>query len=407
MAVDIRNLLGTIHHHIKLNLYRWMLPIKIKSIRKKNIITVLYVLSELSSWKTEMLFQAMMRHHRFHPIIGVSSLPNRPEVKQQLVDYLLIKGYEYVDLDAKKNSIKIINPDLITYHKPYGCYSEGHYYKDNLQYVFFGLNYGFAIAKNPVHQSHAMFDYCWQFYVENAEVAAWKKKVLGYRANNVCVTGVPMQDALLENKESFDDPWIDKTGKKRIIYAPHHSIKGTNGEGVELSTFLDFGEPLLEFAKKYCNDITIAFKPHPNLYSKLVAIWGQERTDSYYSTWKTLPNTLLVLGEYMGLFKYSDAIIHDSASFLLEYLYMNNPSMYLVIGEEDTITDGMYDYVKRAFDCYEKGHRKDEIESFIHNIIQGKDINKVERGSFVKAYLLPPGGKTACSNIIDSLLGVS
>lgn len=406
MAVDIRNLLGTIHHHVKLNLYRWILPIKIKKIRKKDTIEVLYILSELSSWKSEMLFQAMIRHQRFHPVIGVSSLPYHPEVKQQLIDYLTQKGYEFVDLDLKKDSIKDLNPDLITYHKPYGCYSVGHCYKDNLQYVFFGLNYGFAIAKNPVHQSHAMFDYCWQFYVENKEVANWKKTVLGYRANNVCVTGVPMQDALLLSKDAFVDPWLDKTGKKRIIYAPHHSIKGTNGEGVELSTFLDFGEPILELVKKYSKDITVAFKPHPNLYNKLVAIWGQEKTDDYYNTWKNLPNTQLILGEYMGLFKYSDAIIHDSASFLLEYLYMNNPSMYLVKGEDSSITDGMYDYVKEAFNCYEKGHREDEIELFIENIIQGEDSKKNNRSAFVKEVLLPPGGKTACDNIIDSLLGV-
>ena len=380
-----------------------MLPKKIKHIRKKDTIEVLFVLSELSSWKTEMLFKAMMGHRRFHPVIGVSSFPNHPEFKPQLMNYLVHKSYEFVDLDSKSDSIKNFNPDLITYHKPYGSYSKGHYYKDNLQYVFFGLNYGFAIAKNRVHQSHAMFDFCWQFYVENQEVADWKKTVLGYRSNNVCVTGVPMQDALMSDKNVFEDTWKDKTGKKRIIYAPHHSIKGTNGEGVELSTFLDFGEPILELVKRYSKDITVAFKPHPNLYNKLVDVWGRKKTDAYYKEWQTLPNTQLETGEYMALFKYSDAIIHDSASFLLEYLYMDKPGLYLV--SQTNTTSSMYDYVQKGFMCYEHGNSVEEIETFIKNVLDGKDSGAKKRKEYIENYLRPPGGKTACENIINAILG--
>lgn len=402
MAIYAKSLYK-IKYFIRIKLYRKKLSTRVNIIRKKETIKVLFVLSDLSTWKTEFLFQAMVSHPRFSPLIGISTSPQIPEGKDQLLTYAEKKGYNYIDLDYSKDSIKDINPDLITYHKPYNSYSEGHLFKNNLNFVLWGMEYCFNITKHAVHQIHIMYDYCWQFYVENEEVAQLKKSILGYRADNIKVTGVPMQDILCLPKEEFSDPWKDNTGKKRIIYAPHHSIKGTNGEGIEFATFLDFGEYILHLAEKYKDSITVAFKPHPHLYNKLIVIWGKERTDEYYNSWKNLENAQFENGEYVGLFKYSDAIIHDSASFILEYLYMDRPAMYLV-SKSNSIND-MYDFVQKGFYCYEHGKSVDDIEKFIRCVIEGVDIMENKRKEYIRQYLLPPGGKTASENIINSILG--
>ncbi|MCQ2167234.1 MAG: CDP-glycerol glycerophosphotransferase family protein [Bacteroidales bacterium] len=402
MAIYAKSLYK-VRYFIKLKSYRHKLPLRVAEIRKKESIKVLFVLSDLSTWKTEYLFQSMVLHPRFLPVIGLSTNKQLPEAKSQLLSYVQSMGYKYIDLDYSKDSIKDINPDLITYHKPYDIYSEGHSFKNNLNFVFWGMGYCFNITKRAVHQSHAMYDYCWQYFVENDEVAQVKKSILGFRGENIKVTGVPMQDILCLPKEKFSDPWKDKTGKKRIIYAPHHSIKGTNGEGIEFATFLDFGETILQLAEKYNDSITIAFKPHPHLYNKLVDIWGKERTDEYYNSWRNLENTQLETGEYVDLFKYSDAIIHDSASFILEYLYMDNPAMYLL--SESNSIDDMYDFVQKGFYCYEHGNSVDDIENFIMRVIEGVDIMENKRKEYIRQYLLPPGGKTASENIINSILG--
>lgn len=395
--------IGKFVYHLKLYIYWSKISRKIGKIRNKKSITVLFVNSTLTSWKTELLYNAMNNHPRFQPIIGVSTNSCYEWAKPELISYLNKRNYNYVDLDSSLCSIRNIAPDIIFYSSPYEeDYSKGHFFKDNLDYIFCGVDYCLNITKHVAHNVHPWYDYCWQFYVEHADVAIRKRELLGYRARNILITGVPFVDSLLLPRDNFDDPWKDKTGKKRIIYAPHHSIKGTNGEGIEFSTFLEYGEYILELAKKYRDKITVAFKPHGILYGKLLKIWGEDRTNAYYHAWQDLSNTQFEKGDYLGLFKYSDAIIHDCASFILEYLYMDKPSMFLV--SETNSFEEMYDYVRGGLDCYEKGQSKNDIDTFIKSLIDNKDNNKIQREDYIKAQLLPPGGRTACENIIDSIL---
>ena len=411
-CIEFRKLASVVYHQIwdkvfspiKLSIYWKILPSRVKRIRQKGSICVLFVTSELSSWKTELLYKKMICHPRFHPIIGVSTSYAPRGIKLPLINYLQDKGFDYVDLDLKPHSIDLLNPDIIFYNKPYPeCYSKGHFFYDNLKYVFCGLDYCIEATKHAAHIYREFFDYCWLFFVENNELAKRRKEVLGSRARNTRITGTPIQDVFMQPKEDFNDPWKDQSKKKRIIYAPHHSIPGTNGDGIEFSTFLDYGETVLKLAKKYKNDITVAFKPHPNLYMKLVKIWGKNRTEAYYNEWLTMENAQVETGEYIGLFKYSDAIIHDCASFIVEYLYTNNPSLYLV-ANTNNIAD-MFDFVREGYHCHEHAYNAYEIENFICDVIKGNDNKKEKREHYIKTHLIPPGSHNACDNIIEAILG--
>lgn len=390
-------------YRLKLELYWLRVPFLVRRIRKKQSIRVLFVISEVASWKSELLYRAMLTHPRFDPFLGVSTSRAPWGVKNSVISYVLKKGYDYFDLDKEGQDIDTVHPDIIIYYKPYSsCYSEGHFFNNYLRYLFCGMDYCFEATKHAVHIEKELFDFCWQFYVEHPEIVCRRKEILGFRARNTLLTGVPMQDVLMMPKERFEDPWRDKTGKKRIIYAPHHSIVGTNGEGIEFATFLEYGEYILELAKKYNSTVSIAFKPHPNLYMKLLKIWGQQKTDSFYEEWEKLPNTQLEKGEYVGLFKFSDAIIHDCASFIIEYLYMNKPGLYLT-AETNNMGD-MFDFVKEGYQCYEHCNNRQEIELFIQRVIQGKDLLKESRQEFFQSQLVPPGERTACDNIMNAIL---
>lgn len=399
----IKKLLFPIFDFIRLFIYQIYVSIKAQFIRKKSRIRVLFVVSELSSWKSELLYTEMLKHSRFVPIIGVSTCKSPINYKKQLVQYLSNKQYQFVDLDESKTSIRDLHPDIIFYYKPYiDCYSKGHYFNSNLKYLFCGMNYCFSITQNAAHVERDLFDYCWQYYAENKDVAERNKKLLGYKARNTRVTGIPTQDILLQSREMFDDPWKEKTGKIRIIYAPHHSMQGTNGKGIELSTFLKVGEQLLEITHKYQDKVYFAFKPHPLLYEKLLKIWGKQKTDDYYHKWEQLNNAQIETGEYIGLFKYSDAIIHDCASFLIEYLYMDKPSMYLVASSNEI--EDMLPYAQAGFRCYEQGSCISDIDAFVERLINKEDKKQKERRQFFNDYLYPPFGRTACDNIIESIL---
>lgn len=88
---------------------------------------------------------------------------------------------------------------------------------------------------------------------------------------------------------------------------------------------------MVTFAQKYKDKVQIVFKPHPMLYRTLCehSEWGKERTDAYYSMWNNMSNTQLEEGDYTELFMQSDAMIHDCGSFILEYLAVDKPCMFL------------------------------------------------------------------------------
>lgn len=399
----VLSLLRKIHYFI----YWGYIYLQVPSIRRKNKIKVLFVLAELASWKTELLYIAMLKHSRFTPVLGVTdNTVEAPGSKPILMNYLKEKGYEFVDLDLDDKSINIINPDFIIYYKPYDAsYQPAHIFKKHAKSIPLGFCYGIYTPSSSQHYHQALYYYAYQFFVENELIRKAFIENVGYKAHNLKAIGTPIADLLLSDKSNFVDPWKDKTGKKRIIYAPHHSFDGTNGKGLELATFLVNGEFMLEMAKKYKDKVTFAFKPHPNLRKKLAKIWGKERTDAYYHKWESLPYAQVDYGDYMGLFKYSDAIIHDCGSFTAEYLYMNKPAMYLINGTEERVKAEFNEFGQRCFDCYEHGVTHEQIEKFINDVISGKDKMKDSRQKFFDNFLKPPYGRTACENIIRSILG--
>ena len=208
-------------------------------------------------------------------------------------------------------------------------------------------------------------------------------------------------DELLTPKEQIPDQWKKYTGKKkRIIYAPHHSIDPENTW--QTSTFLMFGEAILQLAEKYSDQVQWAFKPHPLLREKVEKIWGKEKTDAYYGRWNNVSWGQFEPGKYMGLFHHSDAMIHDCGSFIMEYLYTNNPVLYIM--RNKNLADTFNSAYKKALSLHYQAWTLQEIEEFILNVINGKDLMKQKRDYFKESYLVPPNGKSASDNIIDCLL---
>ncbi len=380
--------------------------LRIPIIRRKKKIKVLFVLQELGAWKTELLYLAMFKHPRFEPSIIVTEFKNQPMEKDILMAYLVNKGYEYYDYEQEPDAFDKVNADFVFYYKPYlGMYPKGTYFTSRRKTIPLSINYGFTITELPQHIYRMIHVYSYRFFVETKEVIDSQRKQLGFKTHNMRVTGTPMQDVLLQDRALFLDPWKDRQGKKRIIYAPHHSISGTNSQGIEYATILLFGEYLLELAEKYKEQITIAFKPHSALHPKLLQIWGEEKTSVFYKKWETLDNTQLELGDYIGLFKYSDAMIHDCSSFIVEYQFMDKPTLFLTMDDGNYVESTLNKFGQDAYHCHSIAQNKEQIEKFVLEVIKGVDDNKKKREYLKKQYLLPPNGKAACENIIDAILG--
>lgn len=381
---------------------------KVRKVRQKQQIKVLFVVSEVSIWKTESLYCEMLKHPRFEPVLGVALItadkPSEAIRKyEMLIKYLIFKNYAFIELYGRDIKDKI-KPDIIFYQQPYDDVIDRYlFYTNNKDSLFCNVNYGFNSIAHKSLSSIVYFHYCWKIFFENTLSMEFYESVLPLASRGLgCVTGLPFQNILERSRDTFMDPWkCQNKRKKRIIWAPHHTIP-TTPNMLEYSTFLEVADIMLGIAEEYKDTVQFAFKPHPFLFKKLYSIWGKEKTDAYYQKWAQLENTQFESGEYYSLFKHSDALIHDCGSFTIEYLYMGNPVMYLSNGKPHT--DTLNDFGKAAYATHILGSSKKEILDFIKDVLSGKDILKKEREEFLRKYLTIPYTGNASLNIINSIL---
>ena len=401
---SLKNLLSL----VDLKKYRNTIPEKVRIIRGKKHINVLFVITDITYWKTEELYKAMLNHPRFSPTIGITSnlecYPSQNAFNLKILhDYLHGKGYKYEELTCF--GVEKMHPDIVFYEKPYEtCIDRTLSFHCNKNTLFCYALYGFNSISKPWIYTQPLQDHCWHIYYENEIPWVYSKRFSRVNGKNGRITGLPFQDRLLTPKEDLTDPWKQSAPKrKRIIYAPHHSIGDQNYLG--FSTFLENAQVMLDMAKKYSESVQFAFKPHPVLKTRLYELWGSEKTENYYSQWTMMENCQIQQGEYLDLFKYSDAMIHDCCSFQIEYHYTKNPVLYLIRdNDEEKHKSKLNELGQMAFDLHYKGSTAEDIEKFINNVIEGTDIRREERIAFFNNYLLPPNGKTACENIITEIL---
>lgn len=383
-------------------------------IKKKCVIEVAFVLHELASWKTEMLYLAMLEHPRFKSTLVLTlPLDGSPDdcIRRyyELRAYVEKKNYQYIQSEDAYFTKYGISPDIIFYQKPYeDIINKGIFLCNRHQTLFMSVQYAFNTCCEEWSYYSLGHLYSEYFFVENEFVKSNAESLGKKYRHNFVVTGLPIMDELMRPKENYENPWIfQREQKKRIIWAPHHTIPTIvqpHGEmWIEFSCFLNVADVMLDLADKYKNKVQFAFKPHPLLRNKAELVWGKERTDAYYKKWEEMENTQLEEGMYMGLFKYSDAMMHDCGSFTVEYLYTGNPVMYLVNGQPHV--ENLNEFGRGAYAQHYMGHTKAEIEQFIENVIHGIDPMKESRRRFYEDCLLPPHGKSACENIINAILG--
>lgn len=385
-----------------LRFYRCITPRRVRRLRKKDRISVLFIVSEISSWKTEPLFLAMNNHPRFDAILGMAKSAENPSQIKEVEEYFDEKNYDYIRLDHPWD---FGNPDIAIYQKPYdSSYPNWLTCRKHLNSLFCYTAYGFNSMTEKWAYSQPLHDYAWQIYYENESTFKCATRLMNHPTKRAFVTGTPFMDLLMLSPSCFADPWKKQSSlKKRIIFAPHHTISDQHLSGIAFSTFLDNAEFLLSMAQKYSQQVQWAFRPHPLLKGKLATIWGDKKTDEYYHRWATMDNTQLSEGNYLGLFKHSDAMIHDCCSFSIEYLYTDNPVLYLTGNTNHT--DSLNEFAKEAFYLHEQAFKQEDIERFIINVVNGNDNNLAKRKEFYQRYLIPPHHKSACENIIEAILG--
>ncbi|SHL11075.1 CDP-glycerol glycerophosphotransferase family protein [Flavobacterium chilense] len=381
-------------------------------VRQKEKVKVAFFLIHESVWKYDVLFDLMLQHPRFEPVIFVCPAVNFGKENMlfemnKSYHAFKKKGYDVIKTYNKETEEyfdvkKDFSPDIVFFTNPYEGLQDYRYYIKNFSstltcyvpYAVMTTNYN-AFYNLKFH------NLVWRIFSEtpiHKKIAFEKQRNKG---NNNIVTGYPGFDQFLTNSVPNYEVWKNKNSiLKKVIWAPHHSMHELN----KVSNFLEYYDIFLELAITYKDHLQIAFKPHPLLRIKLEndLNWGKEKTDSYYKEWINLQNGQFENSDYADLFLTSDALIHDCGSFMAEYLITGKPSLFMIRNE--AVMKEWSEFGKKAVDAHYQSRTKEELIDFIENIVLNEnDWMKERRNNFVHQNLIQKNNLTASQNIMDYL----
>lgn len=386
---------------------------KIEQLHEQGKARVLFFLQTPSVWKYDALYQKLENSEYFEPLIVVSpynvhlnyDTEECFRVMRQTEEYAHEKGYNYVSAyNWEKNKWRDIKkeyqPDIVFFTKPYKdtlpAYHIYHFTDALTLYVPYGIN-----CMNLYHNNYELpfQSLLWKLLLETDFQKHYAEQYERSHGDNVEIVGALAEEKLMQKEYVAKDVWKQQEKeKKRIIWAPHHTVDYL----FNFSNFLNYCEDMLRLAEKYQDKIQIAFKPHPVLKFKLINIWGLEKTEDYYNRWANLENGQIEQGDYIDLFKTSDAMIHDSGSFTVEYLYAQKPVLFQI--RDNKVKDEFNSFGHMCLEQHYLAYSIEETENFIREVvIAGNDPKKVEREQFYKQYLYPKDGIMPSKKIYDIL----
>jgi hypothetical protein len=386
----------------------------IRKLRKKTKIKVAFFVLHSSIWKCDELYKKMEADEKFEPIViicpymafGEDIMHKEMNVTYNFFfqkNYNVLKTYNSDTgkwLDVKNE----INPDIIFFTNPHEITRKEYYIRDYLDNLTCYVPYTFQVSNLYMLQYNRIFhNLLWKAFYQTP---IHKKIAIKYARNkgrNVVISGYPGIDVFVDKSYLPFDKWkIKDRNIKRIIWAPHHTF---GDDSLSYSNFIKYHQVMLDIAEKYSGSIQIAFKPHPILRPKLGLEngWGEEKTNEYYLKWNNIPNGQIEESDYIDLFLTSDAMIHDSASFLAEYLAVNKPVLFMV--RDKNIKERLNEFGVIALEQHYLAHSEDDIYDFIENIvINGNDWKRNQREAFCKNYMISPGNVSATNNIFNEIV---
>lgn len=366
-------------------------------------VKIAFLVISAAEWGMEKVYRMLEQDDRVECYVVVSplvdrDLESRRDTYLQTVDFFIKNGYEVRGgcneefnvpvswqemgdmpdivmhstswIESIPPAFQVLNYPLMTlnYYLPYGiCLDDngtGDYlkkcvynkefmnmmtriYVDSERNLRGYQEYGLLHGKNVVYSGYAKMDY---FYEERD----WSES---------------------EIRKMWKIPdGIKSHDMKKVIIAPHHSI--SENSVVKFSTFPKNVYFFLYLAKKYCNEVSFVFKPHPNLRLRAVeakVFESYEAYDAYLEEWNALPNARVVQeSDYLNIFDTSDGMILDSVSFLAEYKYVHKPLLFLRRKEQAFNSLGQ---CLLEGDYTANGEDYAEIEKFLQEvIINGNDV---------------------------------
>lgn len=381
----------------------------LQQLKGKEKIKVVFLAIHKTMWKVDPVFQKMLKDPLFDPQILVCPYTDYGDERmlediELTYSYFIEKGYpvsKSLNDDGSWVKLKTIKPDIIFFTSPHDLTRKEYYENAYLNYLSCYAGYGIAVSKYRNYQdqyNQKFHNSIWKIFLQHETGMELSKQHAINKGKNTCLVGDTTIEAIISSSKK-NKAWKEQNREKiKIIWAPHHTITEEDIKMLPYATFLKYSESMVTIAKNFETTIQFAFKPHPILKSKLYrhSQWGKQKTDAYYDFWRNGSNTQLDEGEYIELFKQSDAMMHDSGAFTAEYVFLNKPVLHL--GKEG-IENFFNDFAIEAYNCHYKTESSADILKFIESDIHSDPLSG-KRKEFIKKYSYVFGGEQLPSELI-------
>lgn len=335
------------------------------------------------------------------PSAGVMAMMETSLQFCQAHGYVARKAWEngrWIDLD------KEWHPDLVFFSYPYDMTRAAYLQKGLKNSLSCYVTYGFNTDGQEQRQFNLpFFNLMWRGFYETPMHVELARKFADNGGKNVRLGGALLFDEMRRRLREGPRSCWKTQGKKRIIWAPHHTVDDLPNES-HWCCFLQMADPMLQLARTMEGKAEFVFKPHPKLFPKLCKLpgWGEKRAREYYAAWDALPNGQLQQGEYIDLFLTSDAMILDCLSFMCEYMFTGNPQLFMTrdpgaIPRFNAFGDAVFRHLYH-------GSGMVSVVEFLDGVVfSGKDWMKSERMAFFRKTVdaVPTG---ASRNVFETII---
>ena len=374
-------------------------------IRKKQVKKIVFLLKDSAEWSCEELYKRFNETSGYEVCVAVAPFfaGSQQAVSKMYLDtvqYFRERKIDTVEMyDIQKNRYKsweeIGMPDIVFHLNPhYKAFAESsNICNFPLSILNVYIPYGIMIYGNVRQQynqlSHMLY---WKIFCETLLHKEMASKYADIGDINVVCSGYVKMDTffdtcLQEKRKIWKiSPRADEKKIKKIIYAPHWSIKdAVTGFG----NFDKIYKSLYEYVKENETSTSWVFRPHPMLRVGAVQqgiFKSEEEYEEYLEMWRQLPNAQVIEnGMYTDIFESSDAMILDSISFLGEYIYMHKPMLFLT-RDRNTFNDFGKELVRVLYKT--DGGNLEGIKNFVEkNVIGNEDPMKERREEFFEKYM--------------------
>ena len=357
---------------------------------RRRPIRVMFLVTEISKWKTRTLFGAMKDSPCYEPVLGIgldhSESRRPPEDRRRILDERMlwfrahdIPALAVFDADAGKAiDLRKARPDVVFYQQPWQVMPQHSPERVSRHALTFYVPYCMADFGNlDAECLMPFFQHIFGYFVQSVPWAMLYRAAAGRKGCRFIPAGHPILD-------NFDSKACCGAGDGLVIYAPHWTFHRDGFTDLyPYGTFEWSGREILQYAQRHA-DWKWVFKPHPLLRATLTdrGLMSKEEADAYYAAWERL-GTVCYDADYPRLFMRSRAMITDSGSFLVEYGATGKPLIHLK--PPDSPVETMPPN-KRLFDSYYRATDRESMFRIFEKVLErNEDPAREERINAARA----------------------